>query len=192
MISRRLHLPLQIQCSLLLLGSVMVAAAQSSTANTSALQGATTLHVTTRLVVLDVVVLDKAGHPISNLDRSQFSITEDKIPQKLRSFDPPSGHAMPGGNHARPVVRGTADLAKIGNAPVNILVFDELNTKWDETGYARLRMEQFLRLSRRSWLLRHYWWLLATRASLCCTTIPRVAQSCWKAFARTSRSIRGK
>jgi len=145
MISRRLHLPLQIQCSLLLLGSVMVAAAQSSTANTSALQGATTLHVTTRLVVLDVVVLDKAGHPVSNLDRSQFSITEDKIPQVLRSFDPPSGHAMPDGKQARPVVRGTADLAKIGNAPVNILVFDELNTKWDETAYARLRMEQFLK-----------------------------------------------
>lgn len=145
MISRRLHLHLKIQCSLLLLGSVMVAAAQSSTANTSALQGATTLHVTTRLVVLDVVVLDKTGHPVPNLDRSQFSITEDKIPQVLRSFDPPSGHAMPGVKQARPVVRGTADLAKIGNAPVNILVFDELNTKWDETAYARLRMEQFLK-----------------------------------------------
>ena len=146
MISRRLHVHLQILCGLLLFGGMMATAAQSPSPNNPPVQSdTTTLHVMSRLVVLDVVVVDKAGHPISNLDRSQFSITEDNIPQTVRSFDPPLGHTMPDGSEAHPVVHGTADLAKIGNAPVNILVFDELNTQWDETAYARLQMEKFLK-----------------------------------------------
>jgi VWFA-related protein len=146
-VARTMRLHLQLQCGLAFLGVLMSAAAQApSSADTPPAQSdTTTLHVTTRLVVLDVVVLDKSGHPVSNLDRSQFSITENKVPQTLRSFDPPSGHAMPGGSEVHPVVHGTADLAKIGNAPVNILVFDELNTKWDGTAYARMQMEKFLK-----------------------------------------------
>ena len=54
-----------------------------------------TISVTSRLVVLDVVVLDHNGKPVTNLDRSVFSVTEDKVPQTIRDFDPPSGHMMP-------------------------------------------------------------------------------------------------
>lgn len=123
-----------------------VSAQQAAPADASQQQpGTATLHVTSRLVVLDVVVVDKSGHPVSNLDRSQFSVTENKAPQTIRNFDGPAGHAMPVGSESKPVVNGTADLAKIGNAPVNILVFDELNTKWEDTAYARNRMEKFLR-----------------------------------------------
>lgn len=104
-----------------------------------------TINVTSRLVVLDVVVLDKAGKPVRNLDRSQFSVTENKLPQTIRNFDPPSGHEMPAGSAAVPIVRSSADLTKIGNAPVNILVFDELNTPWEGTAYARDRMEKYLK-----------------------------------------------
>lgn len=107
--------------------------------------GTLTLHVTSRLVVLDVVVLDRQGHPVTNLDRSQFTITENKVEQKIRSFDPPSGHRMPAVSAGHPIVHGTADLAKIGNAPVNILVFDELNTQWEGTTYAREEMERYLK-----------------------------------------------
>ena len=143
MTSRYHRLRLQLPYSVLLFSLVLGAAAQSPspTDNPPPL----TLHVTTHLVVLDVVVLDKSGKPVSNLDRSQFSVTEDKVPQTIRSFDPPLGHRMPAGSSDHPVVHSTADLAKIGNAPVNILVFDELNTKWDGTAYARQQMEKFLK-----------------------------------------------
>ena len=143
MTSRYHRLRLQVPCSLLVFSMMLGATAQSPTPTDNG--SPLTLHVTTRLVVLDVVVLDKSGHPVSNLDRSQFSITEDKVPQKIRSFDPPSGHMMPTGSAIHPIVHGTEDLAKIGNAPVNILVFDELNTKWDGTAYARQQMEKFLK-----------------------------------------------
>lgn len=104
-----------------------------------------TITVTSRLVVLDVVVLDKSGKPVRNLDRSQFSVTENKAPQTIRNFDPPSGHAMPAGSETAAIVHSSADLGKIGNAPVNILVFDELNTKWEATAYARDRMQKYLK-----------------------------------------------
>src|SRR5882757_8519138 len=81
----------------------------------------TTLHVASRLVVLDVVVIDRNGKFVSNLDRSQFTVTEDKVPQAIRSFDPPDGHEMPADSAGKMLVESSADLRKIGNAPVNIL-----------------------------------------------------------------------
>ena len=102
-----------------------------------------TISVTSRLVVLDVVVVDHNGKPVTNLDRSLFSITEDKVPQTIRNFDPPSGHAMPVSNDA--VVHSVADLPKIGQAPVNVLVFDEVDTPFHQLGYAREMMEKYLK-----------------------------------------------
>jgi hypothetical protein len=57
----------------------------------------TTLHVASRLVVLDVVVLDRNGKFVSNLDRSQFTVIEDKVPQAIRSFDQADGARDAGG-----------------------------------------------------------------------------------------------
>jgi VWFA-related protein len=102
-----------------------------------------TLSVTSRLVVLDVVVLDHSGRPVTDLDRSLFSITEDKAPQAIHTFDPPSGHRMPVGSDA--VVHGVADLPKIGQAPVNVLVFDEVDTPFHQLAYAREMMEKYLK-----------------------------------------------
>jgi VWFA-related protein len=105
----------------------------------------TTLHVASRLVVIDVVVLDRNGKFVSNLDRSQFTVTEDKVPQTIKNFDPPSGHEMPPGSADKMVVESSADLPKIGNAPVNILVFDEVNTPFMQLAYARQMMERYLK-----------------------------------------------
>ena len=105
----------------------------------------TTLHIASRLVVLDVVVLDRNGKFVSNLSRSQFTVTEDKVPQAIRNFDPPDGHEMPAGSAGKMLVQSSADLPKIGNAPVNILVFDEVNTPFLQLAYARQMMERYLK-----------------------------------------------
>jgi VWFA-related protein len=107
-------------------------------------QGPSTLQVTSRLVVLDVVVVDRAGKPVTNLDQSKFTIYEDKIPQTIKNFDPPKGHEMPTGLAAA-VVNSAADLPKIGTAPVSILVFDELDTPFHQLAYARQMMEKYLK-----------------------------------------------
>ena len=49
---------------------------------------------------------------------------------------------MPGG--AQDLVHGTADLVKIGNAAVNVIVIDELNTPFTETARAQQAIRHFL------------------------------------------------
>lgn len=130
----------KMQCALLALGSVCAASAQQQEQMVTP-----TLQLNSRLVVLDVVVLDKKGHPVTNLDPSQFVITEEKIPQRIRNFEPPEAHLMPSGSDAQPIVRNTADLEKVGNAPVNILILDGLNTRWEQSAYVRLQTESYLK-----------------------------------------------
>lgn len=101
----------------------------------------TTLKLSTRLVVLDVVVTDKQRHVVTTgLTRDDFSIVEEKVTQTIRSFDPPEAHAMPAGV----VVNSAADLKKIGNAPVTLLVVDELNTRFEDMSFARNAMVKYL------------------------------------------------
>jgi VWFA-related protein len=45
-----------------------------------------TLHVTSRLVVLDVVVTDNSGAPVKGLKPSDFTLTEDGVKEKFASF----------------------------------------------------------------------------------------------------------
>jgi len=101
--------------------------------------------VNSRLVVLDVVVVDRSGKPVTNLDKSKFVVYEDNVEQTISKFDPPSGHLMPPGSEVKPVVNSAADLPKIGPAPVNVLVFDELNTPFNQLAYARQQMEKYLK-----------------------------------------------
>jgi VWFA-related protein len=101
-----------------------------------------TLKVTTRIVQLDVTVTDKAGNPVNNLTKDDFTVLEDKAPQQIRYFELPSAHHMPPGNEA--IVHSAADLSKIGNAPTTILVLDELNTSFEDMAYARYCIEKYL------------------------------------------------
>ena len=98
------------------------------------------LAVTTRVVVLDVVVTDKHGKLVhrNDLTKDDFTIYEDKVPQRILSFESPATHQMP--VSATAVVNSAADLKKIGDAPVTILVLDELNSKFEDMSYSRQMM----------------------------------------------------
>jgi VWFA-related protein len=45
-----------------------------------------TLSTTTNLVNVDVMVLDKDGNPLSNLDRKNFKLFDDGVPQTISNF----------------------------------------------------------------------------------------------------------
>jgi VWFA-related protein len=107
---------------------------------------AMTLKVNARIVVLDVTVTDKAGNLVDDLSQKDFTVLEDKVSQSIRSFEPPSAHRMPGSRPDKPanLVHSAADLPKIGNAPVTILVLDELNTRFEDMSFGRNQLVKYL------------------------------------------------
>lgn len=103
-----------------------------------------TIKVTARIVVLDVVVTDKKGNLIHREDLKQddFKVFEDAVPQTIRSFESPGKHRMPVTD--KPIVNSAADLKKIGDAPVTILVLDELNSTFQDSAFVRQQMIKYL------------------------------------------------
>jgi len=102
-----------------------------------------TLQVRAKLVVLDVVVTDAKGKPVTGLPQEAFHVYEDKLPQKILSFTPPaSDSAVP----AAPVeVNSTAELdRKEPQSPVSILVLDELTASFEDQAFARYSVKKYL------------------------------------------------
>lgn len=132
-----------VSCSLLLpfpLAGYYAAAQSAAPQNEAPSIEAPTLSLTTRLVVLDVVVTDKAGNIVPGLTQRDFTVYEDNEAQTIRSFEGPGQHRLP------PEVRieSTADLAKAPEAPVTILVLDELNTRFEDMAFARSALQKYL------------------------------------------------
>ena len=115
---------------LLLLGSVWATQAQQETASTPTFQSTTTL------VFLDVTVVDKKGHIVtSGLTKDDFSITEDKRPERIFSFETPDAHAP--AKHA-------SDDAPDGSVPTTIFVLDQLNSSQEDFAFLRDQMQKYL------------------------------------------------
>ncbi len=110
---------------------------QSSTAQTQqASQNVPTIRVTSRLVFLDVTVLDKKGRPVvTGLTKDDFSITDNKRPQRIFSFEAPDAHV---------VDSKASDDGRAGKAPVTIFVLDLLNSSFEDFGYIRLMVRKYL------------------------------------------------
>lgn len=98
------------------------------------------LKVNARIVVLDVVVTDKDGRVVTNLTRDDFVVYEDKAVQTIDTFEAPDQHRLPAGVP----IDSTADLAKAPNAPVTVLVLDELNTRFEDMSFARSELTKYL------------------------------------------------
>lgn len=126
------------------LGGVLVqsAFAQQRQPESPTELGTPTLSVTTQLVTLDITVNDKSGHPVFDLGKNDFTVRENGVPQTLRYFEPPSAHRMPSPGE---MVRFSADLSKIGDAPVSLLVLDEINTPFADMALARSALDRYLK-----------------------------------------------
>jgi len=99
-----------------------------------------TFQSTTTLVFLDVTVVDKKGHIVtSGLSKDDFSITEDKRPERIFSFEAPETHAPK--KHAPHDNPGdTPD----GSAPATIFVLDQLNSSLEDFAFLSDQMQKYL------------------------------------------------
>jgi VWFA-related protein len=100
-----------------------------------------TIQQNVRLVVLDMVVADAKGNVVTDLKRENFHVEEDGKPQDIVNFDLAGAHTI----DPQLTVDSTADLDKLApRAPVNIVVLDEFNTRFEDMAFARYSLKKFL------------------------------------------------
>lgn len=112
-----------------------------------------TLRVNTRLVDVNVVALDKKGHPITNLKPQDFEVYDNGVKQDIRSFMQTTAEAAPQVSNSAPA----AVPAEFSNhAPVDmqatqaqensvVLLIDSSNLSFGDFTDARQQMLRFLR-----------------------------------------------
>ena len=107
-----------------------------------------TLKINARTVLVDVVVTDKAGRAVPNLNKDDFQVYEDGKPQGVTFFEPnfAPGSAADAGVAASPLPPGTFTNvpAVVPTDSVNILLMDALNTAEGDQSYVHKEMVQYL------------------------------------------------
>lgn len=118
---------------------------QASTAASPAQESSseTVIKTTTRAVVLDVVVTDRAGLPVQGLTKADFTILEDGQQQGIASFEPPLSRPASAPQMTVPV-EAPPSSASPGTAQV-ILLIDEMNSTFKDLAYARYCLGKLLR-----------------------------------------------
>jgi len=108
---------------------------------------ATTLRLSSRAVLVDVIVSDSSGKPVTGLSRDAFSVTEQGKPQKISFFEE-NGSAPP----ARPVEMPKmppdifTNFSPFPQPPaVNVLLLDSLNTHMENQSVVHKQALQFLK-----------------------------------------------
>ena len=116
---------------------------------------ATTLREQVRLVVLDAIVLDKNGTPVTGLKAGDFQLKEDGVAQKLASVEEhmgPEGRAAAGGSAAQGEASAAASDGAIraSNKPINtpakwnVLLVDQFNTTPADQANILRQLKQFV------------------------------------------------
>ncbi len=108
---------------------------------------ATTLQVTARNVLLDVVVMDKHDKPVSGLRKEDFQVFEDGKPQTITFFEP----AFPAAPGAAPAPAPPLPPNTFTNVPavapndaVNVLLMDALNTTMADQSFVHQEIVRYL------------------------------------------------
>jgi VWFA-related protein len=106
---------------------------------------AAALRVTTRLVLVDVVVRDKAGQPVTDLQASDFTVSEKGKAQKISIFalERPAPAATP--PPMPPNVFTNRPGYRMPEGPLTILLLDGMNTQIANQNYARQQLLKYLK-----------------------------------------------
>ena len=124
--------------------------ASSQQAGQQPASSVTTLSVTTREILLDVLVTDASGHPVTGLKASDFTVTEEGEPQVIKNLE--EHHPM-----------SAADVAKLKSGPAlppntfsnftpvvntnasTVILLDALNTPLTAQMYLRQQLIAYLK-----------------------------------------------
>ncbi|HKT23315.1 MAG TPA: VWA domain-containing protein [Terriglobales bacterium] len=109
------------------------------------------LKVTTRLVLVDVVVTDSYGRPVTDLKQADFEVKENGKPQKVVAFafQPPPPPPVAGAPAYKPFTLAPGVFTNLRNlngevGPPTILLIDGLNTPFKDQPYMRQQLVKYL------------------------------------------------
>jgi VWFA-related protein len=102
-----------------------------------------TIRANTRLVVIDVVVTDKKGQPITDLKPEDFTVEENGKKHKIASFSPPAGdqkapQPLPAG-----LLTNRPEYLKPAGVPT-VLLLDAANSHFLDQAYGRNQMLKYV------------------------------------------------
>jgi VWFA-related protein len=126
--------------------------AEASKAPNASGQNTPVLKVEVRVVLVDVIVTNKKGEPVTGLKKDAFTVLEDGAPQNLASFeehqDVPHGELLQtAANSAAslpPNVYTTSQTVQPSDS-VNVLLLDWLNTQPADQVYVRTQVIKYLK-----------------------------------------------
>jgi VWFA-related protein len=109
-------------------------------------QQPTGLRSTTRFVVVNVIVKDKQGAPVKGLTRGDFTVLDGGQKQEISSFSVESGRPPQGSLEPLPPNTFSNHVRREGGVPtsVAVILFDQLNTQFEDLGWARRQLIKFL------------------------------------------------
>ena len=103
-----------------------------------------TIRANTRLVMVDVVVTDKKGQPVTGLKADDFTVEENGKKQKVAVFVPPGTPAGPQPTAAPPgVLSNHPEHVGPGGVPT-VLLLDATNSPFKDQSYARSQMLKYV------------------------------------------------
>lgn len=133
--------------------NAQASATQTPTTPQSLPQGqqstAAVLKVQTRLVIVDVVALDRKGAPVRNLEAEDFTMQEEGAMQKISIFNFQQGNQSQG--QPTEFVQAPLSPNRVSNMPrfktnstLNVLLLDGINVTSTNQKYTREQMLKFL------------------------------------------------
>jgi VWFA-related protein len=112
--------------------------------------GVATLHSSTQLVVVDVVVTDKNHKPVHGLKEGDFALSEENVPQTLKHFEEHSSVTPAEATKFSSLPKLTPGLftnytPEPLNGAVDILLLDALNTPLKDQMFVRQQLLNYLK-----------------------------------------------
>jgi VWFA-related protein len=113
-------------------------------------ESATTFRLNSRAVLVDVIVSDSSGRPVSGLSRDVFTVTEQGKPQTISFFEE-NGDKQPARPTEMPQMPKDVftNFSPFPDPPaVNVLLLDSLNTTAENQSWVQKAALQFLKTAK--------------------------------------------
>jgi VWFA-related protein len=134
----------------LMLSAGALCQAQAQQAGSDAEASSPTLRVNARAVVVDVIVTDSSGKPVTGLSRDAFKVTDQGKTQKISFFEE-NKPAQPSGQAEIPKMPPDVftNFSPFPQPPaVNVLLLDSLNTRMENQSYVHAQALKFLKTAK--------------------------------------------